>query len=377
MGIFINLFIWEKGQQIFDVAWFNLILFGAWGIAFASGAKLLTKYSIGFIMRLSACCAGMTFILLSFVHFEPKLLYLAALAFPVGMTNGLYFSAQNMSASLFGKGKEFADFFSASNIIGQSIAFINPLLFALIIKWLGFTGSFLIMFVFIGLMITVSYYVPGLSLSKEREPLFQSFGIHQVFSTPSLRWMIPSLIAAGFFLQFQAIFSLIFTFSVTKDKLWIALLQIMYTTFTVGALLIYKKVKHAGRMNDSWWLSIGMGAVAVGFCIVLIPKAPILIVSNILTTVGLFFFLTIWNARQFIAIHELPPIVQVRILVWRELLLVVSRIVMLILILNVDHVQDAAFKVIMIFSFVSALFIPYFSKKGVTEKSPEHRAVQL
>lgn len=50
MGIFINLFIWEKGNQIFDVAWFNLVMFLAWGVAFMYGANLLSKFTIGSVM---------------------------------------------------------------------------------------------------------------------------------------------------------------------------------------------------------------------------------------------------------------------------------------------------------------------------------------
>jgi MFS transporter, YQGE family, putative transporter len=371
MGIFINLFIWEKGQSIFDVAWFNLILFAGWGVAFMYGAKLLSKFTIGYVMRVSAICAGLTFVLLSVVHVDIKLLYLAILAIPVGITNGFYSAAQNIGISLFGKSQEFTSFFSAANLFGQIISFINPLLFAVIIQWLGFHGSFVIMFIFIIFMIVASFYVPKITLGEAGEPVFRNFGMKQVFTTHSLKWMIPSLIAGGFFIQFQGIFSLIFTFSVTKDKLIIALLQIMYTAFTVASLLVYKKFNRAGRVNDSRWLTFGMLAAAVGFLLVLFPKAPILVLSNVLTTVGLFFFFSIWNARQFVATNKLAPVMQARVMVWRELILVFSRILMLALILNINDFQGFAFKAVMIFSFASALLIPYFSKKGEVPEPSE------
>jgi MFS family permease len=364
MGIFINLFIWEKGQQIFDVAWFNLIMFIAWGVAFMFGAKLLSRFTIGSVMRVAAICAGITFILLSWVHVEPKLLYLTLIALPVGITNGLYAAAQNIGISLFGKGKEFTAFFSSANIFGQFIAFLNPLLFAVIIQWIGFIGSFLVMFFFIGLMILTSYYVPHISLKEADEAVFDTFGIRQVFTTARLKWMIPSLIAGGFFIQFQGIFSLIFTFSITNDKLSIALLQIMYTAFTVASLFFYQRFSRTRRVSDSWWLTFGMLAAAVGFLLALFPKPSILIVSNILTTIGLFFFLTIWSARQFVIMNDLRPVHQARVLVWRELLLVLSRIMMLTLVLGITDFHGYIFKGLMIFSFSSALLIPYFSKKS-------------
>ncbi|UKS29785.1 hypothetical protein LOZ80_12970 [Paenibacillus sp. HWE-109] len=364
MGIFINLFIWEKGQSIFDVAWFNLVMFIAWGLAFMYGAKLLARFTIGSVIRVSALCAGVTFVLLSWVHVEPKLLYLTLIALPVGITNGLYSAAQNIGISLFGKGKEFTAFFSATNVFGQLIAFLNPLLFALIIKWIGFSGSFLVMFLFIGVMITVSFYIPRISLKEARESVFENFSIRHVFATPSLKWMIPSLIAGGFFIQFQGIFSLIFTFSVTNDKLTIALLQIMYTAFTVACVFVYQRFSRTHRISDSHWLTFGMIAAAVGFLLVLFPKSSILIISNVLTTIGLFFFFTIWSSRQFMASNHLTPVQQARFLVWRELILVISRILMLALILGITDFAGIVFKAVMIFSFSSALLIPFFSSKS-------------
>ncbi|WP_173108269.1 hypothetical protein [Paenibacillus qinlingensis] len=364
MGIFINLFIWEKGNQIFDVAWFNLVMFLAWGVAFMYGANLLSKFTIGSVMRVAAIGAGVTFVLLSWVHFEPKILYITLIAIPVGLTNGLYGSANNMGISLFGKGKEFTVFFSAVNVIGQLISFLNPLLFAVIIKWMGFTASFFIMFIFIALMIFTSFFVPPISLKEANEPVFRKFRLGQVFATPQLKWMIPSLVAGGFFIQFQGIFSLIFTFSVTQDKLNIALLQIMYTSFTIACVFIYRRFSRTREISDNKWLTFGMGAAAAGFLLALFPTPLILVLSNILTTIGLFFFATIWSSRQFLLTYPLEPIHQTRVMVWRELILVISRMFLLALILGIQDFDGYVFKAVMIFSFSSALLIPYFSRKS-------------
>lgn len=363
IGIFINLYIWEKNQRIFDVAWFNLVLFGSWGLTFLLGADLLTKSSIRVAMRVSAIFGGIAFVLLSWVNFEPKLLYLAILAIPVGATNGFYNAANNLGVSLFGKGREFIAFFSGMTIIGQIIAFLNPLLFAFVIKWIGFSGSFLLMFVFVAIMIACSFLLPDLTLSQEKEPLLQNFQFKKVFHTSGLKWMIPSLIAAGVFMQFQGVFSLLFTFSVTNDKVIIALLQIMYTCFIVLSMYMYKWFRN--KLNDTFWLTLGMIAISIGFMIVLYPKAPVLIISNILTAIGMYFFVNIWSGRQFMIISQFEPIVQARIMVWRELLICVARIFMLMLILMIENFEGIAFKLIMISSFIAALTIPYFSKKGM------------
>jgi hypothetical protein len=177
--------------------------------------------------------------------------------------------------------------------------------------------------------------------------------------------MIPSLFSAGFFLQFQGIFSIIFTFSVTDNKLLIALLQVTYTFSTLISLYFYKKYKDKGQLSDSFWLVFGMVAASLGFMIVLFPSAPVLIISNFLTTIGMFFFMTIWNSRQFVTISQFEPIVQARILVWRELILIFSRMTMLGLTLLIHDFNGFAFKAIMIFCLICALSIPCLSKKGI------------
>jgi hypothetical protein len=371
VGIFINLYLWEKGQHIFDIAWFNLILFFSWGIAFIIGAQMITKYAIGVIMRTSAIFAGVTFLVLSLLHFDPRLLYIAIIAIPAGASNGFYSAASSLGISLFGKGKEFASFFIKSNLIGQSIAIINPLLFVLVIRWFGFLGSFILMLFFVTAMILVSYYLPNLTLTNEKKPLLQDMGVTKVFHTTSLKWMLPSLFSAGFFLQFQGVFSIIFTFSVTDNKLLIALLQVTYTLCTLISLYFYKKYKDMGKLSDSFWLAFGMVAASLGFMIVLFPSAPVLIISNILTTIGMFFFITIWNSRQFVTISQFEPIIQARILVWRELILVFSRMIMLGLTLLIHDFNGFVFKAIMIFCLICALSIPYFSMKGI-EKGKTH-----
>lgn len=368
INLFINLFIWEKGRNISDVAWFNLVLFVCWGFAFVFGAQILNKYSLRLVFRLSAVFGVLTFWMVYAIDVEPKYLYLALLAVPVGITNGLNSCAQNLGVSLFGKGEEFAVYFSVSNIIGQVIQIVNPLLFAIVIQSIGYNGSFAVMLVFVAIMIVVSSFVPNMTLSGEHKTKMTDYRYSKVFYNRALKWMIPSIIAAGFFMQFQGLFSLIFTFSVTENKLIIAILQITYTICTMISMYLYRKYRDQGRLTDSFWLMLGMVLASVGFGIALYPTAPILVISNILTTVGLFFFATIWNARQFITINLLSPAAKTRILVWRELLLVLSRIIVLAPVLGIKDFSSWPFRLLMVFCFASALTIPYLSKKGIEEK---------
>src|SRR5665647_928450 len=90
IGIFVNLYIWEQGRSIFDVTWFNLILFCMWGISFTYGAKLLMRYSTKLLIRIIAICGAATFLLLSFLHLDNRMLWIAIIAIPIGIMWGFY-----------------------------------------------------------------------------------------------------------------------------------------------------------------------------------------------------------------------------------------------------------------------------------------------
>lgn len=360
IGIFVNLYIWEQGRSIFDVTWFNLILFFIWGLSFAFGAKLLTRYSTKLLIRIIAICGVVTFLLLSFMHLDNRLLWIAIIAIPIGIMSGLYAIAQNISLSYLGKGEDFDNYFSWASLIGQAVSIINPIFFAVVIKLIGYSGSFLLMFLFVTVLLIVSFYLPHITISNEEERVFAKFSINELFTYSQIRWILPSCLAAGIFLQFQGIFALLFTFSVSEDKLIIALLNVGYALATIGAMLIKRKL----ATSEGMVLTIGMIFISVGFLITLYPHAPILVLSNLLTTIGMFYFGTIWNTRQFSLIVRHTKIEQVRILIWREWFLVFARIVMLLLILTVKDFHGMIFIALMVFALACALIIPYFSNRS-------------
>ncbi|TDF98588.1 MFS transporter [Paenibacillus piri] len=360
IGIFVNLYIWEKSRSIFDVTWFNLILFITWSLAFALGSRLLTRFTTRVLIRMTAACGALTFLLLTTLTLDNRLLWIAIIAVPVGIMWGFYASSQNITLSVFGKGKDFEVYFSIATIIGQAISILNPVVFALIIKWIGYSGSFLLMFVFVAVLMTVSFMIPPITLSTEKKPLFQNMRFSEVFSYPAIRWMVPSCLAAGVFLQFQGLFALIFTFSVSSDKLVIALLNVLYAVSAIIAMVLHRRLNIQGGI----WLKVGMVAISAGFLVALLQHSVFLVISNILTTVGLFYFGTVWNSDQFRIISRHTSIEQARILLWRECFLNISRIFILILILNVQELKGPVFVTLLAFALGCALLIPLFSQKS-------------
>ncbi|UUZ79605.1 hypothetical protein LJK88_31415 [Paenibacillus sp. P26] len=158
----------------------------------------------------------------------------------------------------------------------------------------------------------------------------------------------------------------------------IALLNVLYASSSIAAMTLYRRLK----TREDVWLTVGMLFISAGFLLPLLPKAPLLIASNVLTTVGMFYFATVWNTRQFRVISQQTAMEQARILLWREWFLNLSRIVMLILILFVDDLKGPMFMALIALALISALLIPWFSRKGSEafeqqQKSPENVRISL
>lgn len=368
IGIFVNLYIWEQGHRIADVAWFNLFLFLTWALSFSLGAWLLKRWSIRLLFGLSALSGGTAFLLLSFLHLDNRMLWISIIGMPVGIMWGFFSCAQNLSISTSGKGQEFGNFFAASNTISQITNMSVPIVAAQVIGWFGYSGSFTLMLLFVTGMLITALTLPRISLKSKdlhRQNWGETMKYRQVFMEPRLKWLIPSCLAAGLFLQFQGLFALLFTFSITEDKTIIALLNTLYTSSSLFALFLYRKLK----LGERTWLHAAILLLAGGFLLMLYPVPVVLILSNVMTTVGLFYFGTTWNAQQFRAISHHPPERQSSLLVWRECLICLTRCVMLVLILFVKDFSGVVF-VLLISVAIGTLFsIPYFQKK--LEMTPE------
>jgi MFS transporter, YQGE family, putative transporter len=369
IGIFVNLFIWEQGHRIFDVTWFNLSMFFTWGFAFSFGAGLLKKWSVRLLFGISAGFGGTAFLLLSLLKLDNRLLWIALIGIPVGAMWGFFAVAQNLCVSLLGKGKDFGNFFAASTTVSQILNMSVPLLSAQVIHGFGYTGSFGLMLVFVIGMLVMSRFVPEVSLRDQNpipDPWYASLNWRSVFPSSGLKWLIPSCLAGAFIIQFQNLFGLLFTFTVTENKTIIALLNMLYTCSSLLALFMYRRY----RMSEFRWFVLGLGLLAAGFLLVLYPAKPLLIVSNVLMTMGLFYFSTNWNGQQFRMIAVMTPAEQARLLVWRECLLSLTRCFMLLLILQIEDFHGPAFLMMIAMALFSLLAVAFSQRKAGRELRP-------
>ncbi|MEC0369777.1 MFS transporter [Paenibacillus chibensis] len=370
IAIFVNLYIWESNHGIGEVSLYNLSMYICWGLSFAFASKLVSRFSIRVLLAISACCGAAAFLYLMTVHLDSRHLWITLLGIPVGMMFGFSQSSQNLGIAMQGKDHELAPYFAAVNITSQALNMAVPILSAAVIQGFGYNGSFITMLIFITVMLIYSAKMPRillpaqLSADKTREPIY-TLGFRKAFSYPGAKWVLLSLLAAGIFMQFQNLFALLFTFSVTQNKLLIALLNLLYTLCSLLGLWLYRRIK----FNEMRWLWIGSVLLALGFVIALLHVPVMLILSNVLTSIGMFYFSIVWNAQQFKYIKHLDPATKSTFLVWRECTLVFTRCLLLSLTFSLTEMRGLAFGVIVFITIACLFAIPVFQSLAGRENS--------
>jgi nicotinamide riboside transporter PnuC len=213
-------------------------MFTTWGFAFIFGTQLIKKWTTRFLIRVVALCGAVTFTMLSFLELDSRMIWISCIAVPVGIMWSFYAVAQNISLTKLGKGKDFESYFSLSSIIGQIVSIVNPLLFAGVISIIGFNGSFLLMFVFVALLMVVSFYIPAISLKDEK----REEEIKKILSIRPIQWIMLSCMIAGFFLQFQGIIrTCIYIFHFRKQTSYCAIKHCLYTIYYRGDNFVPKE----------------------------------------------------------------------------------------------------------------------------------------
>jgi MFS transporter, YQGE family, putative transporter len=367
ISIFVNLYIWEKSNRISDIAIYNLVMYAVLVIFFTWGGKLLLSYSIRFLMGLSSIFAAASFIILLFYHPENHFLWLAFLGTSIGILQGFFWSGMNLTLVFFGRGHEFTEYFSVQAIISQVINIALPILSGFIIKYFGYNSSFALMFIFVIMMFLTSFQIPKFSLKealKENERLLDRKELVTLLVKPGFRWNFPANVLSTFFVQFQSLFALLFTFSITDNQLYIALLNVCYTLCCIVALQVYKRVR---SLKENVWLFVGMIFVSFGFLLALYPIAPILVLSNVLTTVGMFYFGTIFSSQQYRIMEYEDILGKLRVLILQDWVLAVARLFIFSLIYFVKDFKGPFFVGLLILALTSCLLLPLFQKKAMHE----------
>lgn len=364
VGIFLNLLIWEEGQSIAEVSLYNMSLFVCWGLGFTITAKLLSRFTIRLPFALSALSGGAAFAFLGWASLDSRTLWILLLGMPVGFMFGFSMAAQNLGVAMRGRGSDFAAYFGATAIISQLLSIIVPIGSAQMIRTFDYGGSYIVMLGFAGLMFIFSFKMPPILLPPPEHPKeaaeFGKFRFRVAFGKPGAKWVLMSLLVSGMFMQFQNLFTLLFTFSVTQDKLLIALLNVLYTCAALAGLAAYRKY----RIDEHRWLWIGTGLLAAGFLIVLLREPAALIVSNVMTSAGMFFFTTVWNAQQFKFVERWGTVRKTAFLVWRENILVVTRCVLLTMTLPLKDLSGWLFIALIGVILLCLFAIPVFQGRA-------------
>lgn len=367
VNIFINLFIWEKHNNVGEVALFNLTTYSFLLFIYIFGSYLLTKKDLRFNMFLSSTFAILTFAILLFAPFHNDVVQIVSVALSFAITKGFYYSGANYSVSLFGKSEEeFATYFSTQAVLNFLVNVAVPLLGAFIIHYFDYRASFIVMLFLSSSMLLISFTIPKVTLPKE-DHFLSNLSYKKVFTEKRLHFVALSSFAFGIFSQFLIFFTLIFTFSVTENKFYIAGLNVLYALLTFTALKIMKRNQ---KLRSFHWLLIGLFLVVTGCAFVIFLHTPLFILlANICFTIGLFYLDNINKSQHFGLFAEYDTSTKSHLLIWRETLLGISRSLLLVLVLFLDNATGPLFIFILVFSLFVGFTIPFMNKQFVSKRT--------
>jgi hypothetical protein len=209
-------------------------------------------------------------------------------------------------------------------------------------------------------MFLYTYRLPDIRVSREtkQKKLWNGFSINNVFKEKNHRYLPLSYLSGGIFSEFQSIFLMFFTFTITDDYIWFALLNIFYTLLTLLSIHLYKKIK----IKDETWLFIGIATAFIGFGLSIILHGTWMIIPNILLVFGNFYYRSIYFSQQYQAIGEVDEIKKMQITTWREILLCVSRLTILSIIILFYHLSKNSIYWLFGITLLITLCVPFIHR---------------
>jgi len=371
--IFINLYIWEKYHQISQVAWFNITMLVFWGVAFTIAGKIFTVYSLQVTMRIASLMALTAFFFLLALPNASPLLWNLCIGASVGFMCGTYFMSQNIFISFYGKGEELNTYFYLYTIAQQFLSILNPIVFAIIIKSFGYATSFIIVFAVVCILFVLTFYIPNVTLSKEEKekPFFR---VHNPWlQMQKLRSFLSSCFFMGFLLQFQLLFTQLFTFHISENKIIIAGLNVLYTILTIGAYFFARKA----HIPHTRQLQLGVVLMGMAYLLAIYPEPLNLVLLNVFSAIGYFFLITNWNSNQFNYMRQFKSTTLTKLIIGREVILNIGRIIMLLLIAQVKEFSGLTYQGMIIFILACIVVLFFIEQSRSQAEKKQTRSMSL
>lgn len=360
--LFMNLYIWIEGKSIHHLMLFNIGQFLTWGMMYVIGVIVFKKTNLRVNMLIASMVPVGFFYFLTTLELVIKNESVFFMGMLIGLMLGFYTSGQTQAVSNLGKKEEFDYYFQLRSIVEKIVSIFVPVLFSVIIYYFGFKSAFFVLFITSFSMFIYVFKLPKVKLGLSREvSLLKNLSRRKIFKTKKMNLLFFSLFLGPVILEFQRIFALLFTFSVTNNEIIVAMLTVIYSMFMFLAMKIYKQFP--GK-SPSFWISIGIGFMFLSFIILIIGNVITSILANILLVIGTFFFRNVFYSEHYKQTKDLPAIENTGFFIWRESIFCLSRIMISFLVLLfVNEVQSIAFFVLFLLSIVSSIFIIAIYKK--------------
>lgn len=359
-NIFVNLYLWGRNHNTMSVILFNLATSVVLFFAYLFGSHYLYRFSVRFVMILACGFSMLSFALLYLYDDGSKVLVVVIIGAAVGVTQGLYWSANNAAIYFFLKSEQYPSYFSFSTVLSQLVTVCVPLVSSGVIYWFTFRGSFIIMGCLVVIALLFVLRLPKFSID---EPLFRNISYRKVFSKPGTSWSLVLQFGSGLLGQFQSFFSMIFIFTLTNNQVMVALLNFGYSVVVILGLFVYKR----SNIKENVWLAIGILLLLLSYAIAMFNHPSLGILVVLLMQVGSLYYSASTGRQGYRLMMQGDVTWRTKVGIWYEVSLVLSRSFVLTVALFFRHFGDGAFIFLVVISTFTMFSIPYLQHKAIHE----------
>lgn len=354
IDIFINLYIWNENKELSSLAIFNLLSFWFLPFFFWLGTHFFIRYGFQNSMRFFSFYSLFSFILFYFISHAIIGIQLIIIAISISIIKGFYYGATNVASSILAKDNEFVPYFSYQNIIRHIVSIFLPIASAyIIIRWDMKVSFIVISFLIFIFLLSISK-LPTVHMATKTK----IHSLIDLFKNKTNKYYMTSSFLTGFFQQFIIFYSVVLTFEITDNAIYVGILYSLYALLTFFSFKFYKITS----FSDTFWIIIGIIFIFIACLFIYFTDSMwILIVSNVLFILGIFFFDSINKTQHFQMIHQKNDSEKASLLLYREIFLNIGRCIALFGAYFINSSSSDSFFIFMMICIITGLLIPFIN----------------
>ena len=358
-NIFINIYIWKEGQDLTDVALYNLSFYGMSLVSTLAGNYLIRIMHSRMVFIAASTLVMFTFIFLPLVTADWGSSVIVGGIF--GMAVGLFYIGFNLYTLVLTNETTRTYILSMEEVLGRLTGLLVPVLSSMLLEYIGYFSTFSLLTLIMFLFVLASFLTPKYK---------SAFSLHSIEANLWRKYqpILVSLVAFGFMNGVMVVASSVLVFSRISSEMFIGLLNTLLAF--LGIVSAYYLGQKLPRKGPKRFVQIGTFLCVLASVFLFFDQLIFLLIFNVLIVIGLPLLWIPVNVTHFQKMKELAcPTKQqcdlsklMAYLFIRELFLTIGRVIFFCLLVFTPLFQETDSS--QYFLLIVILLLPILILKG-------------